>query len=160
MTSRTFAEHGPAVAEALAAGASATQAALGVGIAARTVERWLSRGRETPDGPYGSLAACFDTARAERTVEPVDGPVSEALAGYLASLGELTHDLDVRAALARSIARAIDGIGENPSGVALSALPRLAAELADVLGTLGPAGEDNPEAWAARMLAPLMNGAG
>ena len=50
----------------LLAGASVADAAAKHGVAARTVERWLARGRKEPESKYGPFAREVDGRRAER----------------------------------------------------------------------------------------------
>src|SRR5665811_1340181 len=57
--------NGP-VLESLLAGASVADAASKHGVAARTVERWIARGRKEPDSKYGPFASAVDDQRAER----------------------------------------------------------------------------------------------
>jgi len=66
MTARSeaFREHGAAVLVSLLAGVSAADAAVEHGVTERTIARWLQRGREHPDGPYGDFAHAVDAARA------------------------------------------------------------------------------------------------
>lgn len=66
MTANTFETCSESVMEALVAGVSGEDAARQQGITARTVERWLARGREDPDSKYGPFAEAVDRARAER----------------------------------------------------------------------------------------------
>jgi transposase-like protein len=56
------------VLESLLAGASVADTAVEHGVAARTIERWLSKGRENPDSKYGPFAAAVDEQRAEREI--------------------------------------------------------------------------------------------
>jgi transposase len=63
--SQAFAEHGGAVLATLLAGVSAADAAEKHGITERTIARWLQRGREHSDGPYGDFAKAVDAARAD-----------------------------------------------------------------------------------------------
>ncbi|MEK6328259.1 MAG: hypothetical protein AABM66_12170 [Actinomycetota bacterium] len=56
------------VLEAIRAGCSAADAAFDAGCSARTIERWVARGRSAPDGPYGEFAAAVDELRAERAL--------------------------------------------------------------------------------------------
>jgi hypothetical protein len=60
------------VREALVAGVSGEDAARQHRIAARTVERWLARGRQDPESKYGPFAESVDRARAERELSPPD----------------------------------------------------------------------------------------
>ena len=55
-----------AVQAALRAGVSTADAATMNGISARTIERWLERGRKTPQSRYGPFARSVDGLRAER----------------------------------------------------------------------------------------------
>jgi hypothetical protein len=86
------------------------------------------------------------------------GPVAQALTEYLA---EFTEELDGRrpvlAATAMSLAGAIDDASRLGSAAALAAIPRLAAQLGEVLAVLGLA-EEGADARLRRMLAPVTNG--
>lgn len=68
MAAGAFERLNQAVLESLLAGVSVADAAVEHGVAARTIERWLSKGRENPDGKYGAFAAAVDEQRAEREV--------------------------------------------------------------------------------------------
>lgn len=72
--SETFNRHSERVLEALLAGASIEDAARTADNSARTVKRWLARGRSEPDGPYGAFAEAVDS-RCER--EPRAGGVPD-----------------------------------------------------------------------------------
>jgi transposase-like protein len=61
--SKTFEQNAESVAEAVEAGAGIVDAARGADCQPRTVERWLQRGREDPEGPYGTFTARVDAAR-------------------------------------------------------------------------------------------------
>jgi transposase-like protein len=58
-----FITRSPAVVEAVRAGSSLADAARHAGVAPRTVDRWLQKGREDAHGRYGSFAAKVDAAR-------------------------------------------------------------------------------------------------
>jgi hypothetical protein len=66
----TFEECSERVLEALVAGVSGADAARQHGIASRTIDRWLERGRQDPDSKYGPFAQAVDRARAERELPP------------------------------------------------------------------------------------------
>ncbi|MBN9623197.1 MAG: hypothetical protein J0H06_09615 [Actinobacteria bacterium] len=66
MASGAFDTHGEAVLASLLAGASVADAATRHGVAARTIERWLAKGRNSPDGEYGDFSAAVDARRADR----------------------------------------------------------------------------------------------
>lgn len=76
MASQTFTTSGEAVLAALLAGLSEADAARQHGVAVRTVQRWLERGREDPDSAYGSFARAVDGARADRAL-PDELPADE-----------------------------------------------------------------------------------
>jgi transposase-like protein len=157
MASRIFTAHAENIASAIAdAGLSLADAARQFEVAPRTVERWLARGREDPNGPYGSFTAKVTRARVERTVEPHAGTVSQALTDHLGSLDEIDGERAVQAALAESLARGIDGATELGSAAALAAMPRLAAQLSELLPVLVENATDEAERRRLeRMLAPL-----
>jgi transposase-like protein len=65
--SKTFEECGAAVLESIRSGASIDDAARHGGCSARTVKRWLARGRDEPSvPPFGHFAASVDAARGEQ----------------------------------------------------------------------------------------------
>jgi len=66
MAAAAFERLNGSVLESLLAGASVADAASAHGVAARTVERWLAKGRDDPDGTYGEFAGAVDGQRAER----------------------------------------------------------------------------------------------
>lgn len=55
----------------LRAGVSIADAARGAGLSERTVETWLRKGRQDPDGRYGDFARRADAARAEAAERPL-----------------------------------------------------------------------------------------
>ena len=65
----TFKGNADQVATAIAAGASIADAAREAGIAARTVERWLARGRDG-DPDYSAFAVRVDLARRRQSLDP------------------------------------------------------------------------------------------
>ena len=71
--------------QAVEAGVSLADAAREAGIAARTAERWLARGREDQAGPYGEFAAAVDHAREERALAVDTSRLSAAEVEELAS---------------------------------------------------------------------------
>ena len=66
------AQNGP-ILKTLLTGASVADAAAQHGVSERTIERWLARGREEPDGPYGDFAAAVDKQRDRAALPPRDG---------------------------------------------------------------------------------------
>jgi hypothetical protein len=68
MAEGAFERLNAAVLASLLAGVSVADAAVEHGVAARTIERWLAKGRENPDSKYGPFARAVDEQRAEREV--------------------------------------------------------------------------------------------
>lgn len=71
-----FAELSEGVLKSIVAGASVPDAARHVGCAPRTVQRWLARGRENPQGRYGLFAERVDAIQREREL-PRELPLDE-----------------------------------------------------------------------------------
>jgi hypothetical protein len=67
-----FESRSEAVLEALKAGATIGEAAIGAGTTKQTVNGWLSRGRKQPGSMYGRFAASVDTAFAARKMPATD----------------------------------------------------------------------------------------
>lgn len=80
MTTRqtAFEAHRVTIMAALRAGASRVDAAREAGIASRTIDRWVARGRRDPDSTYGPFAAEVDRLREARQVPSSDEPVDDA----------------------------------------------------------------------------------
>lgn len=72
-----YATDAPAILTDLIAGLSVSDAASKHGIAARTIERWIARGRSDPESRYGVFATQVDRVRAERAL-PLRPPMGEA----------------------------------------------------------------------------------
>jgi transposase-like protein len=91
MPSETFNRAADDVLQALEAGAAVADAARQSGVAPRTVERWLSKGRDGTDG-YAEFAAAVDDLRAEREL-PAPGtmalPELEGVAAKAARSGSV-----------------------------------------------------------------------
>jgi transposase-like protein len=66
----TFEKCSEGVLEALVAGVSVADTARQHGIASRTIDRWLARGRRDPESKYGPFAEAVDRARADRELPP------------------------------------------------------------------------------------------
>jgi hypothetical protein len=78
MTSDTFGQRGASVLARLRAGASIADAARAEGLSARTVSRWLARGRANPAGGYGRFAADADAAARVRALPVAVAPSMDA----------------------------------------------------------------------------------
>jgi hypothetical protein len=139
------------VVECVRRGMTIEEAAQEAGRPIGTVRRWLTNGRNNPDGPYGPFARATAAARV---------PVPEAFAGERlaeveavgAHLG--TDDVAVRAklGLARGLARKLDWCEKTHTGAAAMAMANLSKQYAAVLDEINTANEDD-KSWLLQIFA-------